>query len=162
MAQIAISLGSNLAPEFHLNQAIFLLRPFIDNLLISPVYESQPVNTSGENFVNCVCAGEINLSLPDTLFLLKSVEDQYGRDRKNSDKSQITLDLDLLFYDQQVIDTPVVLPRSEILTNAFVLQPLQDVCPDRLHPVLKKSYALIWKTYNNPAQQLWPIKFNWI
>lgn len=160
-ATIAISIGSNTNRAFHLKQAVFLLRPFIDVMKLSPAYESQPVNFNGENFINIVLGGQVDLDLTSTLDLLKSLEKQYKRNRDAANKSLITLDLDLLIYDDYICEQPIQLPRPEILTNAYVLWPLQDIFPDLHHPSLKKTYAQLWKEYNNPEQQLWPIEFNW-
>jgi 2-amino-4-hydroxy-6-hydroxymethyldihydropteridine diphosphokinase len=50
-----------------------------------------------------------------------------------------------LTYDALEMDEPgIQIPRHEILVNAFVLQPLQDLAPDVLHPVVKKSYRELW------------------
>ena len=161
MPQIAVSLGTNVQSEFHLKTAIYLLRPFIKTLKISPVYETEPVSFAGDNFLNIVFGGEVELSLTDTLDLLKSIEKQYQRNRQKENKTQITLDLDLLFYDDLVCQQPVVLPRAEILKNAFVLKPLADVYPERQHPQNSQSYSQLWQAFHNPKQKLWQIDFNW-
>ncbi|MCU4674858.1 2-amino-4-hydroxy-6-hydroxymethyldihydropteridine diphosphokinase [Catenovulum sp. 2E275] len=161
MPQIAVSLGSNVNPEFHLKTAIFLLRPFFKQLLISPVYETEPVAFGGQNFLNIVFGGEVELNLEQTLSLLKAIEKQYQRNRQKQNKTQITLDLDLLFYDDLVCQQPVVLPRAEILNNAFVLKPLADVYADKNHPQNGQSYAQLWQNFNNPNQKFWKIDFNW-
>ncbi len=161
MPQIAVSLGTNVKTEFHLKTALFLLRPFINNLVISPVYETEPVSFGGENFLNIVFGGEVKLSLEQTLDLLKSIEQQYQRNRQKYNKTEITLDLDLLFYDDQVCQQPVVLPRREILKNAFVLKPLSDVFADNKHPENGQTYLSLWQAFNNPKQKFWQIDFNW-
>ncbi|WP_440904394.1 2-amino-4-hydroxy-6-hydroxymethyldihydropteridine diphosphokinase [Catenovulum sp. SX2] len=161
MALVAISLGTNKQTEFHLKKAIFLLRPFINELKISPVYESEPVSFGGANFKNIVFGGETNLSLEQFVKLLKSIENQYGRDRSSNNKSEITLDLDLLFYGDSLCDQPIKLPRDEITKNAFVLLPLSDIFSDVHHPALKKTYGQLKAEYNNPQQKLWTVKFNW-
>ncbi|MER2493746.1 2-amino-4-hydroxy-6-hydroxymethyldihydropteridine diphosphokinase [Catenovulum sediminis] len=161
MARVAVSLGTNTEAEFHLKIAIFLLRPFIQELVISDVYESTPVNFGGRNFYNIVFGGNTKLSLEHFIELLKSIEDQYGRDRNANNRSSITLDLDLLIYDDIICENPISLPRPEILKNAFVLKPLCDIYPDLLHPVVKKSYTLLWQNFDNPSQALWQIDFDW-
>ncbi|KMT66558.1 2-amino-4-hydroxy-6-hydroxymethyldihydropteridine diphosphokinase [Catenovulum maritimum] len=161
MALIAVSLGTNVAAEYHLTTAIHLLRPYFKHLLISPVYQSEPVKFSGENFLNICFGGELDLTLEQTLKLLKSIESQYQRDRTSTNKSEITLDLDLLFYDDLITEIPVKLPRAEILKNAFVLQPLNDIFADKIHPETKTSYQNLWQAYDQSSQKLWPINFDW-
>ena len=56
---------------------------------------------------------------------------------------------------------PVVLPRPEVLYNAFVLKPLAEIAADEVHPEVKKSYASLWQTYDKSQQNLWVIKFDW-
>ena len=72
-----------------------------------------------------------------------------------------TLDLDLLTYDDVVIDTPVRLPREEILYNAFVLWPLAELVPEGIHPTTGKSYAQLWRAFDKQKQRLQPINFTW-
>lgn len=161
MAHISVSLGSNINADFHLRTAIFLLRPYFSDLLISPVYESKPVNFGGNNFYNIVFGGKVKLSLERTVELLKSIEKQYNRDRSLHNNCEITLDLDLLFYDDLIIQQPIELPRKEILNNAFVLQPLSDIYPELNHPTENLTYAQLWHSFNKASQKLWPITFNW-
>ncbi|EWH09874.1 2-amino-4-hydroxy-6-hydroxymethyldihydropteridine pyrophosphokinase [Catenovulum agarivorans DS-2] len=161
MTLVAVSLGTNKQTEFHLKKAIFLLRPFIEDMSISPVYESEPVKFGGENFNNIVFGGNTELTLNQLVRLLKSVENQYGRNRSAQNKSEITLDLDLLFYGNEVTEQPLSLPRGEITENAFVLFPLCDIYPSQLHPKLNKTYSQLKAEYNNPQQKLWTINFHW-
>jgi 2-amino-4-hydroxy-6-hydroxymethyldihydropteridine diphosphokinase len=54
----------------------------------------------------------------------------------------------------------IELPRAEIVRNAFVLWPLAELVPQRLHPVLQRTYAELWRRYDRD-QRLWPIEFHW-
>ena len=72
-----------------------------------------------------------------------------------------TLDLDLLLYDYVVCETPVTLPRAEIVNNAFVLWPLAELAPELIHPLVDKSYASLWQEYDKESQRLWPVMFEW-
>ena len=65
-----------------------------------------------------------------------------------------TLDLDLLLYDNLIIDSPAQLPRNEIDKNAFVLWPLSEVAPKLVHPIIKKNYYTLWQNYDKNHQQL--------
>jgi 2-amino-4-hydroxy-6-hydroxymethyldihydropteridine diphosphokinase len=65
-----------------------------------------------------------------------------------------TLDLDLLLYDDLIIDSPAQLPRNEIDKNAFVLWPLSEVAPMLLHPIIKQNYYTLWQNYDKNHQQL--------
>ena len=73
----------------------------------------------------------------------------------------LPLDIDVLLYGQQVGDFDgLILPRAEILKNAFVLWPLALHAPQVLHPGVQRSFADLWQTAQI-AQQLQPIAFQW-
>ncbi|MFN2330122.1 MAG: 2-amino-4-hydroxy-6-hydroxymethyldihydropteridine diphosphokinase, partial [Chromatocurvus sp.] len=72
------------------------------------------------------------------------------------------LDIDILTYDDHVgVVDGVILPRPEILTNAFVLRPLAELAPDARHPELGQTYAALWAGYDQAAQALRPVAFLW-
>ena len=54
----------------------------------------------------------------------------------------------------------VVLPRAEILENAFVLLPLAEIAPDQEHPIVRQSFSVLWRAYSK-QQKLWTIDFFW-
>jgi len=81
----------------------------------------------------------------DVVLALRAIEDRLGRDRSLPRFSHRSIDLDILTYDDLQIDEPgLQIPRKEILENAFVLRPLQDIAAGTLHPVLRQSYADLW------------------
>lgn len=65
-----------------------------------------------------------------------------------------TLDLDLLLFGDQVMESPFRLPRSEILKFAYVLKPLVDIAPDRCHPLTGRSFAAHWGEFDAASQPL--------
>jgi 2-amino-4-hydroxy-6-hydroxymethyldihydropteridine diphosphokinase len=86
-------------------------------------------------FVNAVAAVQTRLQPVELLMLLHGVETALGRLR-SAPNAPRTLDLDLLDYDGQVLDTPrLVLPHPRVAARSFVLVPLRDVAPDWRHPV---------------------------
>jgi 2-amino-4-hydroxy-6-hydroxymethyldihydropteridine diphosphokinase len=92
---------------------------------------------------------------------LREIEDRFGRDRSGPRFSSRTVDLDLLLYDDRVLnESGLVLPREEIVKNAFVLQPLAEIAPQLLHPFLQRSYADLWREFDKAKQVLWPIEFD--
>ena len=66
------------------------------------------------------------------------------------------LDLNILLYEK-MINKEVNIPRSEIIENAFVLQPLAELAPNLSHPILKMSYQQLWQQYPTNKQKLWQI-----
>ncbi|MGB0937444.1 MAG: 2-amino-4-hydroxy-6-hydroxymethyldihydropteridine diphosphokinase [Colwellia sp.] len=165
MAQIFISLGSSIKREYHVKQGIHsLARAFsvsIDELSLSSLFESEAVGFRGENFYNMVIGIHCAYSVDKVAAILRDIEYTFGRSEHPEKYSPRTLDLDLLLYDDLVIDKPVQLPRDEIDKNAFVLWPLSEIAPEITHPILHDNYASLWKNYNKQTQYLKRIPRCW-
>lgn len=161
MAQIFISIGSNINKAHNIRQGIASLAEILDNFVVSSVFESESVGFDGSNFYNLVCGGTTPLPVEKVTELLRQIEVENGRDRSAKKFSSRTLDLDLLTYDQLVIDSPAQLPREEIDKNAFVLWPLAEIAPNEIHPVLNQRYQQLWDSYDKQLQKLWIVKFDW-
>lgn len=161
MARIFISLGSNIEPEQHLQAGLKSLRACFGPLRLSSMYESEAVGFSGTNFLNMVASAETDLNIAAVVAQFKQIEQNHGRLVGAKKFSPRTLDLDLLLYDHVVCETPVTLPRAEIVNNAFVLWPLAELAPELIHPVVDKSYASLWQEYDKKSQRLWPVMFEW-
>ncbi|MFO7786228.1 MAG: 2-amino-4-hydroxy-6-hydroxymethyldihydropteridine diphosphokinase [Halospina sp.] len=161
MNRVYISIGSNQNTEANVRAALDALSARFGELVISSVYESEAVGFEGENFLNLVVALDTGEPVGPLAEWLKQVEDDNGRERNRPRFSSRTLDLDVLTCGDLVgtIDG-VELPRSEILRNAFVLQPLAEIAPDERHPVSGERYADLWQAYERD-QRLWPIEFHW-
>lgn len=72
------------------------------------------------------------------------------------------MDIDILLYgDETGLCCGIELPRPEITENAFVLQPLSELLPDRVHPASGMSYLELWQDYDKSTQQLWAIETDW-
>ena len=84
---------------------------------------------------------------------LKAIEDRNGRLRSGPRFSARTLDLDLLLYDDLVLETPRI-PRDEILRYAFVLRPLAELDPQLVHPVTGRSMAELWAEFDASGQPM--------
>ncbi|MDB2355758.1 MAG: 2-amino-4-hydroxy-6-hydroxymethyldihydropteridine diphosphokinase [Pseudoalteromonas sp.] len=159
MAQIYISLGSNVNKEHYISQALKTLTSYFPHLEHSSVFESEAVGFTGSNFYNSVVGAQTEMPLEQLCQLLKNIEQENGRTANDKKFSPRTLDLDLLFYDDIVCDSPAQLPRDEITKNAFVLQPLAEIAPNFYHPVAEQTIAQLWSNYNNPNQKLWKVEF---
>ena len=162
MSLICLSLGSNIQPQRHICAALDALEENFGELQISAVYESESVGFQGQNFYNLVVGVDSDLSVGEISAILKGIEDSNGRDRCSPRFSARSLDIDILTVDSLVGKfSGIDLPRDEVLKNAFVLQPLAQIAPDRVHPVTGITFSQHWQEFDRSSQKLWPIEFSW-
>lgn len=161
MARVYLSLGSNVNREHYIGAALDALDAQFGALVLSSVYESEAVGFAGDNFYNLVVGVDTALTLARLALLLRALEYANDRCRVAPRYSAKTLDIDILTYaDLAGVHAGILLPREEVLTNAFVLQPLAEIAGAELHPTQARSYADLWHAYCAP-QRLWKVDFCW-
>lgn len=134
-----IGLGSNLeGPVAHLKsaRAAIALLDDAQELTFSSLYKSAPMGPQDQpDYVNAVMAIQTTLAPLDLLHALQLIETEHGRKRGVQRWSARTLDLDLLLYGDQQINTPeLTVPHYGIAERAFVLYPLHECAPDLVIP----------------------------
>jgi len=160
MHRIYISLGSNIDREINTREGVRALAEAFDELELSSVYESEAVGFEGDAFYNMVIACDVVDDVHTVNKILRDIEDENGRDRSGPKFSSRTLDLDLLLYDDLILnELGLRLPREEILHNAFVLWPLAEIAPELTHPEAGKSYADLWQAFDKTKESLKPVEF---
>ena len=144
----AIALGSNLSSpwgdrEQNLFRAIELLGAFSAVTAVSTFFDTAPVlYTDQPRFLNAAVLLETELTPLPLLHALQSIELAMGRDRSETaiPKGPRTLDLDLLWFDNLLLELPdLILPHPALHERRFVLEPLAEIAPDWFHPILKKT-----------------------
>lgn len=145
MARACLSLGSNLAPEANLRSAIAALRARFDQVLLSQVYRNTAVGFEGVDFLNAAAVVETDLDPVALDAWLHALEDAHGRDRAAPRFGDRTLDIDLVLYDDVMLDGPghMQIPRDE-LRRAFVLRPLAEIAPAIIEPRSGRTLAELW------------------
>ena len=162
MALLALSLGSNIDAPNNIRKGVRALRHEFDALKCSSVYESEAIGFVGANFLNLVAIIETTADLSSISSVLKLLEDRFGRNREQPRFSARTLDVDILFYgDEKTKSDEIELPKEEITQYAFVLQPLAELLPDRIHGFTGLTYADLWDEFDQSNQQLWKVDFDW-
>lgn len=159
LTQVYLGLGSNIGRELNLRAGLDALASFLTDMRCSAVFESQPVGIKSGPFFNLVVSGCTDLSLTELDRRLKFIEAENGR--YAPDRKGLPLDIDVLLYGDLVGNFDgLVLPRAEILKNAFVLWPLSMMAPDRVHPEVGKTMAELWRDAQID-QVLAPVGFEW-
>jgi 2-amino-4-hydroxy-6-hydroxymethyldihydropteridine diphosphokinase len=160
MAQVYVSVGSNIERQRNIATALQVLTEVYGELQLSSVYESAAVGFDSEPFYNLVLGFSTQQSPQAVQQQLHVIEDRCGRQRTAS-LSARTLDLDLLLYDDRVMaDGKLVLPRDDINRYAFVLRPLAEIAGTVRHPVTGVTFADMWAAFDDETQPLtlvdWP------
>jgi len=159
LTRIFLGLGSNIGRERHLCAGLEALAGFLTDMTCSPVFESHPVGIKSGPFFNLVVSALTDLPLIELDRRLKFIEADNGR--YAPDRKGLPLDIDVLLYDEHVGNFDgLVLPRTEILKNAFVLWPLSLIAPERLHPAVGVPFKRLWAEAQID-QKLWPVAFEW-
>jgi len=158
MAKVYVSVGSNIDRDKNVTAALDRMKAEFGELECSRIWETAAVGFEGDAFYNLVVAFETDLSPQELAQLLHRMEDELGRDRSGGKFSSRSIDLDLLLYEDLVLDEDgLKLPRPEILEYAFVLCPLAEIAGDMKHPVTGFRFALIWGQFDPTAQPMWPV-----
>jgi 2-amino-4-hydroxy-6-hydroxymethyldihydropteridine diphosphokinase len=131
MAIVYVGLGSNIDPEANLHVGVRELRARYGELQLSAVYRSRAVGFEGEDHTLA------------------------GRDRNDGKWASRSLDIDLLLYDDLVVDEkPVRIPRNDVLKYSFVLRPLAELAPDFRHPVTGRTLREHWQEFDAASHPL--------
>jgi 2-amino-4-hydroxy-6-hydroxymethyldihydropteridine diphosphokinase len=159
LTTVYLGLGSNSERERHLTAALDALTVLLGTLDCSPVFESEAVGITSDAFFNMVVRVQTDVPLAELCVQLKHIEADNGR--YAADRKGLPLDIDILLYGDLAGDQDgLLLPRAEILKNAFVLWPLALLAPTIVHPVVKRDYATLWEAMPK-TQRLWPVPFIW-
>ena len=143
-----IALGSNIEPRGkYIERAINMLgdNPDIKVVTVSSVYETEPEGGPAEQKPYLNAAAKIKTTLPagDLLKQLQKIEKYLGRKREIYWGPR-TIDLDILLYGQDIISTDkLIVPHPLMHERRFVMQPLCEIAPDVMHPILMMSVRTI-------------------
>ena len=147
LVTVYLGLGSNIGDrQDNLNRALDFLSQRLRIEQVSSVYDTEPVgNVEQPHFLNMVCQVNTRLASRDLLILAKSIESKLGRTHGKSNAPR-PIDIDILFYGDQVIETPeLIIPHPRLTERAFVLIPLAEIALGLVHPVSGKTVKQLVK-----------------
>jgi len=140
-----LSLGSNLGDRAaNLRSGLQLLTKLGQIVAVSSFFETEPVEVEGPQdwFLNCAMALDTELMPRQLLSQILSIEEALGRRRseRSEGKQPRTLDIDILLFGNAVMKSrDLTLPHPALFHRRFVLEPLGEIAPNLVHPVLKRS-----------------------
>jgi 2-amino-4-hydroxy-6-hydroxymethyldihydropteridine diphosphokinase len=145
MDKAYLSLGSNKGNRIaNLSRAINLLSEWAGNvILVSSLYETAPWKMEDEtDFLNQVLLLETALPAWELIDNILLIESMMGRERTKKKYESRIIDIDILFFNEEVINTEeLTVPHPLIQERRFVLEPMAEIAPGFIHPVLKKAIA---------------------
>ncbi|NII81951.1 MULTISPECIES: 2-amino-4-hydroxy-6-hydroxymethyldihydropteridine diphosphokinase [unclassified Pedobacter] len=149
-------LGGNLGNrEANLKKAIELLNNKIGKVIaISSLYETAAWGkTDQPAFLNQAVALQTNLSALEVLNLALSIEQELGRVRKDKWGERL-IDIDLILFGDQIINIPdkLQVPHPYMQNRKFVMEPLAEIAPEVLHPVLGQTILSICRNIDDPLE----------
>lgn len=155
MARVYVSIGSNVEPERHIRFCIGDLRKAFGKLIISPIYRNKAIGFKGEDFLNLVVGFDTDESVRTLVKHLRDIEVTHGRRRDAPKFSSRTLDLDLLLYDDLILEAGgLQVPRDDISHYAYVLRPLADIAGQRRHPISGQTFTELWEAFDRDGDGL--------
>jgi len=143
MSRVYLSLGSNIGDrKQNISIASGNINDTIGRIISrSSFYETEPWGFNDENFfLNQSIIIKTTLTPETILKELMTIEEMMGRTRKEKRYASRIIDLDILFYDDMIIETPqLIIPHPLLHKRRFVLKPLAEIAPEMIHPVFKKT-----------------------
>jgi 2-amino-4-hydroxy-6-hydroxymethyldihydropteridine diphosphokinase len=135
--------GSNIEPRLeNVNRAEVLIARHIGSIIRkSSIYQSPPWGFDAETFfLNQVICVSTHLTATEVLESILKIEKMMGRERSGKSYTSRNIDIDLLYYGQETLETSsLVIPHPRLHERRFTLQPLVEIAEDFIHPVLGKS-----------------------
>lgn len=141
--KVYLLIGGNLGDRFALlNRAKKSIEENIGELVKeSSIYETAPWGFESEqDFLNQVLIVFTKLTPVEVLEKCQIIENELGRKRQSEQYASRTMDIDILFYNDQIVnETNLTIPHEHLHKRRFTLEPLVELSPDLVHPIINKT-----------------------
>ncbi len=156
MAKVFFTIGGNLGDrESCLRETRTMISERIGKIeKQSSIYESEPWGFSSDtNFLNQVLVVDTSLSTAALMLEISYIETRMGRIRSGQGYASRTVDVDILFYDHQIMLThDLTIPHKQMHKRKFVLTPLDEIAPDFIHPLFSLTVHELLVTCTDEAK----------
>lgn len=139
--KVFIALGTNIGEkEKNLQIALTEISEFAEIIKKSEIHETKPEGfKEQDDFLNMVVEVSTTLTPTELIIRLQEIEHKMGRVRTIKNGPRI-IDLDILLYEDQIISAAEIkIPHPRMHKRSFVLNPLSEIAPQKIHPILKIS-----------------------
>jgi 2-amino-4-hydroxy-6-hydroxymethyldihydropteridine diphosphokinase len=147
-----IAFGSNIGDSLVLIEKAMLLmeKRGIHIVKKSNIYETKPYGYLEQpNFTNGAIEIRTLLNCRELLYVLLDIELELGRIREFKWGPRC-IDLDIIFFNKEIYnEQELIVPHPDMQNRDFVIKPLMDLCPEYIHPILKKSVKEIFEELKN-------------
>jgi len=141
--KVFLLLGSNIEPRYnYIKKAEEEINESIGQIIHSShIYESEPVGFKAEvSFLNCVLLVNSSFSALTILKHIHKIEKELGRERNSLGYTSRTIDIDILYFNNDIINTEdITVPHARLHERKFTLLPLVEIAPDYINPKLNKN-----------------------
>ena len=149
MARLVLILGSNANDKrVQIEETEAAIAEMLGEITVcSSLYETEPWGfESDATFYNQVIVVNTGYSPAESMNICLQIEEKRGRKRSGKKYESRLIDIDILFYDDLIIElTGLTIPHPRLHLRKFVLEPLCEIIPDYIHPVLYKNIDSLLK-----------------
>jgi 2-amino-4-hydroxy-6-hydroxymethyldihydropteridine diphosphokinase len=157
----ALSMGSNERPYDNFSTCLDELLLKFNDLQLSSVFESAALKHPGVTYLNMAVGFTTELTLPELVATLKSLEDKHRRQR-GSKETPVSIDLDVLLYgDKAARHNMLQVPHPDLDKVAYMLWPLSQIAAKKKHPQLGVTFRELWQAFDKSQQAIKPVAFEW-
>jgi len=145
MTLVYVGIGSNIDKHKHVEVGVAALSSLGDVTTMSTIYECPAMGFDGNTFFNLIVEMKTSLNISEFSNHLKKIEIEWDRDPEAEKFQNRTLDLDIILFGECIHEGKPQVPREDIYKYPFVIQPLFELCSERIIPSDGRSVRQIWQ-----------------